>query len=96
MLNYPFDQMAQGAVDMVAANKQVTDLQEQFQTAMRSLLDAWRSQEGSPQLQQVQQLWVQANEEINMVLQRRGNALDESWIGMKRADNIAARGLEQV
>ncbi|MGZ0148958.1 hypothetical protein ACXJJ3_17925 [Kribbella sp. WER1] len=96
MLNYPFDRMAQGAVDMVAANKQVTDLQEQFQTAMRSLLDAWSSQAGSPQLQQVQQLWVQANEEINMVLGRRSTALDDSWIGMKRADNVAANALDQV
>ncbi|GAA1612792.1 MULTISPECIES: hypothetical protein [Kribbella] len=96
MLNYPFDQMAQGAVDMASANKQVTDLQEQFQHAMRNLLAAWRSQEGSPQMQQVQQLWTQANEEINMVLGRRSTALDDSWIGMKRADNVAANALDQV
>ena len=90
MLNYPFDRMAQGALDMVTANQQVTDLQNQFQTAMQQLLAAWVSQQGSPQLQEVQRLWAQANEEINLVLRRRGDAMDDSWIGMKRADTQAA------
>ncbi|MGW6197319.1 hypothetical protein ACWF0M_14345 [Kribbella sp. NPDC055110] len=90
LLNYPFDRMAQGALDMVTANQQVTDLQGQFQTAMQQLLAAWSSQQGSPELQEVQRLWVQANEEINLVLRGRGDAMDESWIGMKRADVRAA------
>ena len=90
LLNYPFDRMAQSALDMVAANQQVTDLQGQFQTAMQQLLAAWSSQQGSPQMQEVQRLWAQANEEINLVLRRRGDAMDDSWIGMKRADATAA------
>lgn len=90
LINYPYDQMGQGALDMVGANKAVTDLQNQFQDAMRNLFAAWSSPEGSARFQEVQQLWTQATEEINLVLGRRAGALDEAQIGMRRADQRAA------
>jgi uncharacterized protein YukE len=90
LINYPYGQMGQGALDMAGANKQVTDLQGQFQDAMNNLFAAWSSPEGSAQFQEVQKIWVQANEEINLVLGRRADALDEAQIGMRRADQRAA------
>ncbi|WP_350279079.1 hypothetical protein [Kribbella sp. HUAS MG21] len=94
LINYPGPAMMQGSVDMADANRKVTELQSQFQTAMQALLAAWRSESGSPQLQQVQQLWVQANEEINHVLGRRGGALEDAWVRMARADRSAANALD--
>lgn len=94
MINYPGSAMMQGSVDMATANRKVTDLQSQFQTAMQALLAAWRSEAGSPQLQQVQQLWLQANEDINVLLGRRGSALEDAWIRMARADRSAANALD--
>jgi WXG100 family type VII secretion target len=94
IINYPFGAMSQGAVDMAGANRRVTDLQTQFQTAMQSLLSAWQSQAGSPQLQQVQQLWIQTNEEINTVLGRRSDTLEEAHVTMRGADQSAATYLD--
>jgi uncharacterized protein YukE len=94
LINYPLDAMARGAFDMVTANRKVTELQGQLQSAIQALLGAWQSQEGSPQLQAVQQLWIQANEEINLVLSRRSDALDDARIRMHRADRSAANALD--
>lgn len=93
-INYPFTPMAQGAADIAGCARQVTDLQGQLQTAMRALLAAWQSEAGSPQLQQVQQVWTQSNEAINGVLGRRGGALDDAWMRMKQADRSAANALD--
>jgi uncharacterized protein YukE len=90
LINYPYGPMSQGVLDIASANKQVTDLQTQFQSAMGRLMAAWSSDQGSPQFQEVQRLWVQANEEINIVLGRRADALEEAHIGMKVADQRAA------
>lgn len=92
-INYDFRAMAQGAVDIGDATKRVADLQAQFQTAMVNLMAAWQSQSGSVQLQEVQRLWTQANEEINLLLGRQGVALDDAWVGMKRADDHSADAL---
>lgn len=94
VINYPFGQMAQGAADIAHASKQVVELQSRFQAAMQNLLAAWQSDQGSVQLQQVQQLWTQANEQINQVLSKRGVALDDAAFRMKQADVSAAASLE--
>ena len=93
-INYPFQQMAQGAADIGNTAKRIADLQVQLQTAMQKLLAAWESQAGSPQLQQVQQVWLQSNEAINNLLNQRGTALDDAWIRMQAADRSAANALD--
>ena len=58
LIKYPLDARALGAFDMVTANRKVTELQRQLQSAIQALLGAWQSQEGSPPLQAVLQLWA--------------------------------------
>lgn len=94
LINYPFGQMAQGSADIANASRQVVELQSQFQSAMQALLAAWQSDQGSVQLQQIQQLWIQANDQINQVLSKRGIALEDAGARMKQADVSAAASLE--
>ena len=93
-IHYPFQQMTQGASDIAATTRQVAELQDRFQTAMRNLFAAWQSEKGSVQLQQVQQLWVQSNEAINQMRGRQGVALDDAQIRMRQADSSSAASLE--
>ncbi|HZX06369.1 hypothetical protein [Kribbella sp.] len=90
LINYPYNQMGQGAVDMAGANKAVTDLTDQFEQAMTNMFHAWDSPEGAAEFQSLRTLWRAATVEVNARLDKRAQAMDEAQIGMQRADQRAA------